>query len=45
MDEKDFIILKCKRCGYVWHPRNKTIPIRCPDCRTPYWNREKIKKE
>ena len=29
---------RCLRCGHVWMPR-KTIPIVCPACTSPYWNR------
>jgi len=33
--------LTCKRCGYSWIPRKVEIPITCPSCRSPYWNKEK----
>lgn len=38
---------KCKRCGYSWVPRTEEIPITCanPDCRSPYWNKERKTKE
>jgi hypothetical protein len=33
-------ILKCKRCGYVWEPRRKELPQVCPNCKSPYWNKD-----
>lgn len=33
--------LICKRCGYIWIPRKEELPITCPKCRSPYWNKEK----
>jgi DNA-directed RNA polymerase subunit RPC12/RpoP len=33
---------KCERCGHQWIPRiKKDIPIICPKCKSPYWNRER----
>jgi hypothetical protein len=29
--------LRCKRCGYKWIPRSTKPPIRCAQCRSPYW--------
>jgi predicted Zn-ribbon and HTH transcriptional regulator len=35
---------RCSRCGYEWVPHNfKDIPETCPDCRSPYWNKPKIR--
>jgi predicted Zn-ribbon and HTH transcriptional regulator len=34
---------KCKRCGHEWKPKVKN-PVQCPKCRSPYWDRERIKK-
>jgi len=31
----------CKRCGHGWFPRRDTIPIICPSCKSPYWNRDR----
>jgi len=39
---------KCERCGHKWSPRNKkNIPISCPKCKSPYWNkkRKRISKD
>ena len=32
--------LKCKRCGYMWNPRNKEIRI-CPKCKSAWWDKKK----
>ena len=31
----------CKRCGHKWIPRSDNIPIICPSCKSPYWNRDR----
>jgi len=38
------VMLKCKRCGHEWTPRNDKPPKVCPKCKSPYWNRERKKK-
>lgn len=30
----------CKRCGHKWYSRKPGIPLICPRCNSPYWNRE-----
>jgi ribosomal protein L37AE/L43A len=35
---------KCKRCDYTWVPRKKQKPVQCPECKSPYWNKERVKK-
>jgi predicted Zn-ribbon and HTH transcriptional regulator len=35
----------CKRCGHSWYPRRPELPVKCPKCQNPYWNKERIKKE
>ena len=41
---------QCERCNHVWSPRSNKddeIPVICPRCKTPYWNKprkNKIKK-
>jgi hypothetical protein len=37
--------LTCKRCNYSWTPRKKQKPVQCPKCKSPYWNREKVKRK
>lgn len=35
---------KCSRCGYEWRPHDfDDIPVTCPACRSPYWNKLKVK--
>ena len=36
--------LTCKRCNRTWIPRTKQLPIQCPKCHSPYWNKERMKK-
>ena len=37
--------LICKRCRHVWIPRTQSIPVVCPNCHSPYWDRDKILKK
>ena len=34
---------QCERCEWKWAPRLVTddieIPVKCPRCNSPYWNR------
>ena len=43
MNEMKIVLprLECKRCGHTWHPRHEEMPVRCPKCGNPYWNKEK----
>ena len=34
---------RCKRCNYTWTPRRKQKPVQCPECKSPYWNKERKK--
>lgn len=35
---------KCKRCGYKWISKlNLSMPKCCPGCKSPYWNRPRMK--
>lgn len=34
---------KCKRCGHEWHPRKQEYPKCCAKCKSPYWDRDRIK--
>ena len=33
-------IHKCLRCGHEW-PSKQEQPIRCPKCKSPYWNKSR----
>jgi DNA-directed RNA polymerase subunit RPC12/RpoP len=35
---------RCLRCGRSWYPRKPELPVRCPGCRSPYWQRPRPKK-
>ncbi len=41
----DIPTLKCLRCNppHEWHPRSNRMPLRCPKCGSPYWNRPKVR--
>ncbi len=30
-------VLKCKRCGHSWTPRQRDIRI-CPKCKSAHWD-------
>ena len=35
---------KCYRCRHEWLPHHKNIlPKVCPKCKTPYWDKPKIR--
>ena len=34
---------RCLRCGYIWLKRVDN-PVMCPKCRSPYWNRKRMKE-
>jgi len=37
---------KCYRCNHKWVPSNKDkLPKVCPSCKSPYWDRPRIKQE
>ena len=29
----------CYRCGKMWWPRQPRKPVRCPGCKSPYWDK------
>ena len=36
---------RCERCNHTWQPRKKkTPPVVCPKCKSPYWNKDRIKE-
>jgi len=37
-------ILKCKRCGHTWVPRQGDVRI-CPACKSALWDTPKEDKE
>lgn len=35
---------RCSRCGADWVPREPAgWPLTCPRCRSPYWNRARVR--
>jgi predicted RNA-binding Zn-ribbon protein involved in translation (DUF1610 family) len=36
--------LRCKRCDHNWVPRDTGAPHVCPKCKSPYWDRERIRR-
>ena len=36
---------ECKRCLHKWIPRTHDEPTVCPECKSPYWNKERGVKE
>jgi rubrerythrin len=35
----------CLRCGHNWRPRKDDPPVQCPNCKSPYWDKEKLRGE
>lgn len=33
----------CNRCGHTWIPRENEEPSVCPSCKSPYWNKERVR--
>ena len=40
---KKIKIVKCNRCNHEWVLRKKSEPKWCPRCRSPYWNKPRIR--
>ena len=37
---------RCVRCEHEWVPRQKgQVPLVCPSCKSPYWNRPRRGKK
>ena len=36
--------LECNRCHHKWYPRHLSMPKVCPKCKSPYWNKERVRK-
>jgi len=37
-------VLECNRCGYRWMQQRLAIPGTCSNCRSPYWNKERVRR-
>ena len=33
--------LSCNRCGHKWYSRTPNV---CPKCKSPYWNKKRVRK-
>jgi DNA-directed RNA polymerase subunit RPC12/RpoP len=33
----------CNRCEHRWVPRENTEPKVCPSCKSPYWNKPRVR--
>ncbi len=36
---------QCERCNHKWITRSEELPIVCPNCKSPYWNKPKQNKK
>ncbi len=36
--------LTCNRCHYVWSPATLKTPKSCPGCKSPLWNKERVRR-
>ena len=36
-------IVECNRCGYKWATRLDREPKCCSKCKSPYWNKERVR--
>ncbi len=43
MPEVKVAAYKCERCGHIWVPKTDRRPIICPKCKSPYWDRARLK--
>ena len=43
MEEKDRYYHKCNRCKYEWISKKKK-PKTCAKCRSPYWNKKRVRE-
>ena len=30
---------QCERCKHIWITRSEELPVVCPNCKSPYWNK------
>ncbi|HKZ33701.1 MAG TPA: hypothetical protein VJ142_00485 [Candidatus Nanoarchaeia archaeon] len=46
MTKREIMVCECgcERCSHKWIARSKEIPIVCPYCKSPYWNKPINKK-
>jgi Zn finger protein HypA/HybF involved in hydrogenase expression len=44
MNKIKLSVLKCKRCGHSWIPRQIKVNV-CPKCHSKLWNKKKMVKK
>ncbi len=43
MPETTLKAFQCERCGHKWVPRTERRPTICPKCKSPYWDKQRIR--
>ena len=43
MAETKVAAFVCERCGHTWVPRTERRPTICPKCKSPYWDKPRIR--
>jgi len=43
MDDSNFKVLTCNRCLHKWASRMVIEPKLCPGCKSPYWNKPRVR--
>jgi hypothetical protein len=38
------LMLQCNRCHHKWLRRTLTRPVQCPACKTPLWDKDRVRK-
>lgn len=41
-DQLPPVRLSCKRCGHQWKRRRVSLPVACPKCHSPYWDKDRV---
>ncbi len=43
MPETTMKAYRCERCGHTWVPRTERRPTICPRCKSPYWDKARLR--
>jgi len=43
MPETTMKAYRCERCGHMWVPRTERKPTICPKCKSPYWDKPRLR--
>ena len=35
---------RCPCCNHSWYGQTPNMPKVCPKCKSPYWNKERVRK-